>query len=50
MLVVEEINAMSVVLVEEGRKRKERVAVADFLSQFGVPTYKKAEGLIMLAS
>jgi hypothetical protein len=31
VLVVEEINDTSVVLVEEGRKRKERFAVADFL-------------------
>ncbi len=43
VLVVEEINDTSVVLVEEGRKRKERFAVADFLSQFDVPTYKKPE-------
>ena len=42
-LVVEEINDTHVVLVEEGRKRKERFAVADSLSQFDVPAYKKPE-------
>ncbi len=43
VLVVEEISDTSVVLVEEGRRQKERFAVADFLSQFDVTTYKKPE-------
>ena len=43
MLVVEEINDTFVVLVEEGRKRKERFAVADFLSQVDVQAHAKPE-------
>ena len=43
VLVVEEINDTCVALVEDGRKRKERFAVADFLSQLDVQAHTKPE-------